>query len=186
LNHLNIMTMEQLKYPIGKFEKPEIITKDILTKWISDISTFPTRLTDEVNQLTDEQLDTQYRPEGWTIRQVVHHCADSHMNSLTRLKLALTEEQPTIRPYFEERWAELADTIHMPIEPSLKMIAGIHSRWTVLLNNLTDEQFSRILIHPQHGITVKIDENTGYYAWHCNHHLAHITETIKRNNCKKY
>jgi hypothetical protein len=103
------------------------------------------------------------------------------MNSLTRLKLALTEEQPTIKPYFEERWAELLDTKNMPIEPSLKMIEGIHERWTVLLNDLTDEQYARVFIHPEHGKTFRVDENIGVYAWHCNHHLAHITETIKRN-----
>jgi len=178
------MTLEQLKYPIGKFEKPEIITKDILAKWISEISTFPTRLIDEVNYLTDEQLDTQYRPDGWTIRQVVHHCADSHMNSLTRLKLTLTEDQPTIKPYYEDRWAELIDTQNMPIEPSLKILEGIHKRWTVLLNNLTEEQYERIFIHPEHGKTFRVDEIIGVYAWHCNHHLSHITETKKRNNWK--
>ena len=176
------MTLEQLKYPIGKFEKPEIITKDILLKWVSDIAIFPTRLGAEVYKLTDMQLDTQYRPDGWTIRQVVHHCADSHMNSLTRLKLALTEDQPTIKPYFEELWAELLDTKSMPIEPSMKMIEGIHERWTVLLNNLTDEQYGRVFIHPEHRIYFRVDENIGVYAWHCNHHLAHITETIKRND----
>lgn len=179
------MTLEQLKYPIGKFEKPELITKDILSKWIVEISTFPSRLINQVNSLTDEQLDMQYRPNGWTIRQVVHHCADSHMNSLIRLKLALTEDEPTIKPYFEERWAELLDTNHMPIEPSIKMIEGIHERCTVLLNNLTDDQYGRIFIHPEHGTTFRVDENVGVYAWHCNHHLAHITETIKRNNWNK-
>ncbi|TAF44203.1 MAG: putative metal-dependent hydrolase [Sphingobacteriales bacterium] len=178
------MTLEHLKYPIGKFEKPERITKDILAKWISEISTFPTRLINEVNPLTNEQLNTQYRPNGWTIRQVVHHCADSHMNSLTRLKLTLTENQPTIKPYYEDRWAELIDTKNMLIEPSLKILEGIHKRWTVLLNNLTAEQYERIFIHPEHGKTFRIDENIGVYAWHCNHHLAHITETKKRYNWK--
>lgn len=176
------MNLEQLKYPIGKFEKPAVITKDILAVWIDDISTFPARLTCEVYSLNSQQLDTPYRPEGWTIRQVVHHCADSHMNSLTRFKLALTEEQPTIKPYFEERWAELADTKHMPIEPSLKMIEGIHERWTVLLNTITDEQLSRTFIHPADHKIFRIDENIGVYAWHCNHHLAHITETKKRHH----
>ena len=176
------MIPNELKYPIGQFEKPPIISKEILSQWISDISTFPSRLKSEVNHLTEEQLDTQYRPEGWTIRQVIHHCADSHMNSLIRLKLALTEDQPTIKPYFEERWAELHDSKNMPIEPSLKMIEGIHERWTVLLNNLTDEQYARIFIHPEHGKTFRVDENIGVYAWHCNHHLAHISETIKRND----
>ena len=177
-----MMTLTQLKYPIGKFEKPETITKDLLSNWISEISSFPTRLLAAVDRMTPQQLDTQYRPDGWTIRQVVHHCADSHMNSFTRLKLALTEDQPTIKPYFEERWAELPDSKSMPVEPSLKMIEGIHERWTVLLKNLRDEEYARIFIHPEHGKAFRVDENIGFYAWHCNHHLAHITETIKRNN----
>lgn len=176
------MTIEQLKYPIGKFDKPTVITKDILKKWISDISTFHKRLLSEVINLTDEQLDTPYRQDGWTIRQVIHHCADSHMNSLTRLKLTLTEDQPTIKPYFEERWAELLDTKNMSIQPSLKMLEGIHERWTVLLNNLTDDQLKREFVHPQNGKIFRVDENIGLYAWHCNHHLAHITETKQRNN----
>lgn len=176
------MTLEQLKFPIGKFEKPKTITTDDLTKWISTISSFPVRLRNEVNHLTNEQLDTQYRPEGWTIRQVIHHCADSHMNSLTRMKLALTEDQPSIKPYYEERWAELSDSKNMPVESSLKMIEGIHERWTVLLNHLTEEQNGRTFIHPEHGRIFRIDETVGIYAWHCNHHLAHITETKKRNN----
>uniref|UniRef100_A0A7V3E7A0 Putative metal-dependent hydrolase n=1 Tax=Ignavibacterium album TaxID=591197 RepID=A0A7V3E7A0_9BACT len=178
------MIIEQLKYPIGQFVKPANITKDILKNWISDISTFPERLQNEVNHLTDEQLDTPYRPGGWTIRQVVHHCADSHMNSLIRLKLTLTEDQPTIRPYFEERWAELLDAKSMHIEPSLKIIEGIHERWTAVLSNLSDEQYKKIFIHPDQGKTFTVDEHTGYYAWHCNHHLAHITETKKRHNWK--
>ena len=178
------MTLEQLKFPIGKFEKPTTITKDDLLNWISEISTFPSRLKNEVNHLTNQQLNTQYRPEGWTIRQVVHHCADSHMNSLMRLKLTLTEDQPTVKPYYEESWAELADSKNMPIEPSLKMIEGIHERWTVLLNNLSESDYSKIFIHPEHGKAFRIDENIGMYAWHCNHHLAHITETKKRNNWK--
>lgn len=175
------MSIEQLKYPIGKFEKPSLITKSILKQWIDDIATFYERLLVEVKDLTNEQLDTPYRPEGWTIRQVVHHCADSHMNSLIRLKLALTEDQPIIKPYFEERWAELIDSKSMPIQPSLKMIEGIHERWVDLLNNLTKEQYTRTFVHPAQQKTFRVDENVGVYAWHCNHHLAHITETKKRN-----
>ncbi|TDL99584.1 MAG: putative metal-dependent hydrolase [Flavobacteriaceae bacterium] len=176
------MDIEKLKFPIGRFEEPKTISKDILQKWISEISTFPKRLSIEVLNLSDNQLDTQYRPNGWTIRQVVHHCADSHMNSLTRFKLTLTEDKPTIKPYFEERWAELLDTRNMSIEPSLKMLEGLHERWTVLLNNLTEEQYSRVFVHPEHGKIFRVDENIGIYAWHCNHHLAHITETKKRYN----
>jgi hypothetical protein len=178
------MDIEKLKFPIGKFNKPVTITNDILAMWINDISTFPKRLSFEVLNLTDEQLDVQYRPDGWTIRQVVHHCADSHMNSLIRLKLSLTEDQPIIKPYFEERWAELFDAKNMPIQSSLKMLEGIHERWTVLLNNLTEEQLQRKFIHPEHGKAFSIEENIAIYAWHCNHHLAHITETKKRHHWK--
>jgi hypothetical protein len=171
--------MENLKFPIGEFVKPEIITKEILSKWISDISTFPSRLKNELHKLTDEQLDTPYRPEGWTIRQVVHHCADSHMNSLIRFKLTLTEDKPTVKPYFEDRWAELADAKKFPIESSIKIVEGVHERWTVLLNNLSENDYKRTFIHPEHGKEFRIDENIGVYAWHCSHHLAHIT-TLKQ------
>lgn len=183
-NKTTEMALEKLKFPIGQFDKPTTITKDSIEQWINAISTFPARLTSEVSNLTDEQLDTPYRPNGWTIRQVIHHCADSHMNSLTRLKLTLTEDHPTIKPYFEERWAELADSKNMPISSSLKMLEGIHERWTVLLKNLTEENYKLVFIHPEHGKTFRIDENIGVYAWHCNHHLAHITETKKRHHWK--
>lgn len=178
------MTPEQLKYPIGKFDPPSTITKEILSQWITSIVSFPSRLKREANHLTEEQLDTPYRPEGWTIRQVIHHCADSHMNSLTRLKLALTEDQPIIKPYYEDRWAELADSKSMPIASAIKMLEGIHERWTLLLNHLSEEQLGKTFIHPEHGKIFRIDENVGLYAWHCNHHLAHITKTKKRNNWK--
>lgn len=174
------MNLEQLKYPIGKYKKADSISKELLNAWISELESFPKNLASEVELLSDEQLDTPYRPEGWTIRQVVHHCADSHMNSLMRFKLALTEDQPTIKPYREEKWAELEDSSVMPIASSLLMIEGIHNRWTYLLSKLTDEQLSRVFIHPDHGKSIRIDENVGLYAWHCRHHLAHITETKKR------
>jgi hypothetical protein len=178
------MELEKLKYPIGRFEKPKSITQEILSEWILAISSFPQRLSAEIAFMTDEQLNTPYRPGGWTIRQVVHHCADSHMNSLTRFKLALTEDNPTIRPYFEERWAELADSKEMNLAPSLKMLEGIHERWTILLNHLTAEQLDRTFIHPSQNQQWRIAENIGLYAWHCNHHLAHITETKKQQGWK--
>lgn len=173
---------DQLKFPIGQFEKPQVITKEILEKWIADISTFPTRLKNEVMHLTDQQLDTQYRPDGWTIRQVVHHCADSHSNSLTRFKLCLTENKPTIKPYMEDRWAELIDSKTFPIDSSIKMLEGIHTRWAALLNNLTDKDLQKTFIHPEHGKEFRLDETIGLYAWHSNHHLAHITTLKQREN----
>lgn len=177
-------TEEQLKYPIGKFEKPKEITGEMWKKYISDIDTFPSRLKKEVEQLSDQQLDTVYRTGGWTIRQVVNHCADSHMNSLTRLKLALTEDNPIIKPYIEALWAELPDSKTMPIHPALKMLEGIHERWALLLNNLKDAELKRTFIHPQSGKQFQLDENTALYAWHCNHHLAHITNLKKNKGWK--
>ena len=178
------MTLEQLKYPIGKFEKPEIITKDIIAKWILDISVFPKNLKNEVSHLTDEQLDAPYRVNGWTIRQVIHHCADSHINSFIRFKLALTEEKPTIKPYWEDRWAELIDSTITPVEHSLILLDGLHFRWVILLNSLTEQDFEKSFIHPEHKNEINLKESVGLYAWHCKHHLAHITELKKIKNWK--
>jgi hypothetical protein len=173
------MNLEQLRYPIGKFQKPSNITRKELEDYFATISGFPAKLRKETAHLTDEQLNTVYREGGWTIRQVVHHCADSHMNSLTRLKLALTEDKPTVKPYAEERWAALADSTQMPVAPALNMIEGIHERWVHLLRTLSDAQFRRSFIHPEHGKEFFLDENTALYAWHCDHHLAHITHLKK-------
>lgn len=175
------MSTEELKYPIGIYSKPQEITQELLSEYILAISTFPEKLKNEVHHLTDSQLDTPYRPGGWTIRQVVHHCADSHMNSLFRFKLALTEDNPTIKPYFEDRWAELADSKSMPVDAALKMIEGIHARWTVLLTSLSERELSRTFFHPESNKQYRLDETIGVYAWHCKHHLAHITTAKKTN-----
>lgn len=168
------MNLERLKYPIGHFECPETITSEQLNLWINDIATFPNRISKAVEHLDNDALNLNYRPEGWTIRQVVHHCADSHMNSLIRFKLALTEDSPAIKPYFEDRWAEMADEKAFPIEASLKIIDGVHERWVYLLRHLSSEDLKRNFVHPEHGKSFRLDENIGVYAWHCNHHLAHI------------
>jgi hypothetical protein len=175
------MADEQLRYPIGQFIKPNQITKDIISIWIHDIASFPERLRIEVDGLSDEQLDTPYRPEGWTIRQVIHHCADSHMNSFIRFKLALTEDHPTIKPYFEDRWADLPDSKQITVDSSLKILEGLHERWVVLLNSLTEIELSRTFYHPENRQAIRLDENIGIYAWHCNHHLAHIMEANRHN-----
>ncbi len=175
------MLDEQLRYPIGQFIKPDQITKDIISIWIHDIASFPERLRIEVDGLSDEQLDTPYRPEGWTIRQVIHHCADSHMNSFIRFKLALTEDHPTIKPYFEDRWADLPDSKQITVDASLKILEGLHERWVVLLNSLTEIDLSRTFYHPENRQAIRLDENIGIYAWHCNHHLAHIMEANRHN-----
>ncbi len=175
------MSIDKLKYPIGKFEKPENFTKEIVDKYIGDIESFPKRLKAEVGSLSDSQLDTAYRQGGWTIRQLVNHCADSHMNSLVRFKLALTEDKPIIKPYFQDRWAELADC-KMRIEPALKMIESLHERWVVLLRSLTKERLSKTYIHPEQRREISLAETIGLYAWHCNHHLAHIISLKKSKN----
>ena len=159
--------LEFLKYPIGKFIKPANIEKELINNYIREIESFPTKLEAEVINLTDVQLDTPYRPEGWTLRQVVNHCADSHMNSLVRFKLALTEDKPIIKPYYEERWAELSDSKNMPVTPAVQMLFGIHARWAVLLKSLSDSDLKRSFIHPEHGKEFSIEENIGVYAWHC-------------------
>ena len=164
-----------LKYPIGKFLVPETITPHLIELSIEDIASFPVKLENEVSDLSESQLDTPYRPGGWTVRQVVHHCADSHMNSLIRFKLALTEDKPLIKPYFEDRWAELPDTRTMEIAPALQLLHGLHSKWVYLLKSLTAEQLQREFIHPEHNKEYTLKLSIILYAWHCNHHLAHIT-----------
>lgn len=176
------MTLEKLKYPIGRYQKPTEITSDILKKNIQDIEDFPLKIRKEVEELSDDQLDTPYRSGGWTIRQLVNHCADSHMNSLIRFKLALTENKPIIKPYFEDRWAELPDSKNILIEPALKLIEGLHGRWVELLKSLTNKQLATTFIHPEHNKEFSLEETIAIYAWHCNHHLAHIKELKKIKN----
>ncbi|WP_240768519.1 YfiT family bacillithiol transferase [Olivibacter sp. XZL3] len=169
-----------LRYPIGQFEKPNLIGKQELSSWMETIALFPKEIAQEVTTLTDEQLDTPYRDGGWTVRQVVHHCADSHMNAFIRFKLALTETDPIIKPYHEALWAELPDSkIHL--EPSLNLLKGLHERWSKLLESLDDEDLKRTYVHPEQGRPIPLDEVIGMYAWHCNHHLAHII-VLKKNN----
>jgi len=176
------MDLDYLKFPIGQFIKPDVISPQLIEGYISIIKAFPEKLKKEVIHLSEEQLDTPYRPEGWTIRQVVNHCADSHMNSLTRFKLALTEDNPSIKPYFEERWAELADSKLMPIESAIQMLLGIHSRWAFLLQSLDTNDLKRTFFHPESRKQFTLEENIGVYAWHCEHHLAHIVNLKKAKN----
>jgi len=173
------MTDEQMKYPIGKFTPPASYTTDDLRHWTNDIKVLPGMLRQAVISLNEKQLDTQYRTGGWTLRQVVHHLADSHMNALIRFKLALTEDNPTIKPYEEADWALLSD-YHLPVESSLRILEGIHIRWVALLESFTENEWNRTFIHPASGETVSLKKNLGIYSWHGKHHLAHITETVKK------
>lgn len=176
--------LEKLRFPIGRYEEPQEITLEELNHCISEIASFPDRLENAVRDLNEARLDTPYRPDGWTIRQVVHHCADSHLNSITRFKLALTENKPVIKPYHEGRWAELEDARTMPVEPSLLLLKGLHQRWAVLLKSLSEEQLQKAFIHPEHEKELRLLTVISIYAWHGNHHLAQITTLIKKQNWK--
>jgi hypothetical protein len=174
--------MFHLQYPIGKFEKPTAFNPALLQNLISEIESFPLRLRKEVEHLSEVQLDTRYRPGGWTVRQVVHHCCDSHMNGITRHKLTLTEDRPTIKPYPEALFAEMADSKTLDISPALSLLDGIHQKWAVLLRSIDFENLNRIYIHPEHGREFELGESIALYAWHGNHHLAHITSLKKSKN----
>ena len=168
------MSTQNLKYPIGHFVKPKHITPDDINNWIEIIGSFPKVLQKEVISIPDDFLDTPYRENGWTVRQVVHHCADSHINAFIRFKLALTEDNPIIKPYNEALWAELSDSKFLPIQSSLSVLEGLHYRWYILLKNMDDEMLKRKYTHPEHGTEFTLDEAAGMYDWHCNHHFAHI------------
>ena len=171
---------EDLRYPIGNFDKSIEITPENRQQLIETIEELPEKIKSATNDLSDEQLDTPYRPSGWTVRQTVHHVADSHLNSFIRFKLALTEDVPLIRPYFEDRWAELADS-RMPIDVSIKIIEGIHARWTNLLRSMSDEDFNKQLNHPDSGVWT-LEKMLALYGWHSRHHTAHINNLRIRNN----
>ncbi len=174
------LRLEQLRFPTGRFTSPSDYSEATRLVLIDEIAALPKQLRDATEDLTDEQLDTRYRPEGWTLRQVVHHLADSHLNAYIRFKLALTEDNPTIRPYFEDRWAELPDGKIDPIDLSLDILEAVHRRWVIVLHNMEPVDFKRTYVHPEYGKTIPMDENLAIYAWHCRHHLAHITECVKR------
>ena len=164
---------DHLRYPIGHYTAPASFSKELLQNWTEQISTFPTELLATVRDFTPEQLDTPYRPGGWTGRQVVHHLADSHLNAYTRFKLTLTENTPTIKPYQEAEWAELLDS-RLPIEPSLHLIGGLHRRWSELLRAFGSAEWERTLYHPEMNRKLPLRWMLGMYDWHCRHHLAHL------------
>ena len=166
--------LERLRFPIGKFGGEEAFTPALAQAYVQNIAALPGLLRQAVLGLTNAQLDTPYRPGGWTVRQVVHHLADSHMNSYIRFKLALTEDNPVIKPYEEQRWAELPDAQKEPVETSLVLLEALHQRWVVLLKSLSDTDWVRTFTHPVSGTTTLI-KAAGLYAWHGRHHLAHIT-----------
>jgi uncharacterized damage-inducible protein DinB len=171
--------MTDARFPIGKFHYEGPLSNDQKKAFLDDVEQTPAKLRAAVAGLSEKQLDTPYRPEGWTVRQVVHHVPDSHLNSYVRFKLALTEDEPTIKTYAEDRWAELADTKATPIEVSLTMLDSLHDRWMRLLRSLTAEEWKRTFRHPDLG-PMTLEKTLALYAWHGRHHVAHITELRKR------
>ena len=164
-------------FPIGKFAPVADPGPDVLRQAAADLSALPSKLRAAVAGLTDAQLDTPYREGGWTVRQLVHHVADSHMNGMIRVKLALTEDAPTIKPYAQARWAELPDA-KLPIELSLRILDGVHERLDAIVATLTPDDYAKTFVHPENGLT-RLDNWVQLYAWHSRHHVAHITELRK-------
>ena len=169
-----------LRYPVGKFSWDAPISEADHPKLIAAIAETPAALRLAVKGLSREHLDTPYRPGGWTVRQVVHHVPDSHMNAYTRFKLALTEDVPTIKTYEEAAWAELPDSQNVPIEVSLDLLDALHLRWLALLRSMDQAAFRREFRHPEHGRVLTLEQMLGLYAWHGRHHVAHITSLRKR------
>jgi hypothetical protein len=171
--------MTDLRYPIGKYE-PQPFSEKQLKDWIIDIRYLPQHLENAVLNLDAHQLNTPYRPEGWTVRQLVHHVADSHMNALIRFKLGVTEDNPTIKPYLENEWAKLADIDLVPINVSITLLHALHQRWVAVLENISTDDWNRTLVHPEYGRQMSLWFLLGLYAWHSRHHTAHITALRER------
>lgn len=165
------------KYPIGMFACPEKIEDDDIFAWIAEIRALPQQLKEAVRDIDDALLEKTYRENGWTIREIVHHLADSHMNAYIRIRLALTEQTPVIKPYDQDQWAKLPDS-RLPIAVSLQLLEGLHERWTYLLEHLTAEQRKLLFYHPESGL-IAVEKSIGMYAWHGKHHLAHIRQALQ-------
>ena len=168
------MTTTDLQYPVGKFQRPAEFNAARMPAFIDTIASFPEKLKATVLVMSEAQLNAPYRPGGWSVRQVVHHCADSHMNSFIRFKLGLTEDNPTIKPYEEAAWAEMSDYLKTDIAYSLMIIEGLHERLTSLLRNMSEADFQRTVFHPQQNREMSLFTLLALYAWHCDHHLAHV------------
>ena len=171
--------IEFLKYPIGKFKLPDVVTTKVIEEAVGEIKSFPADLFKAVSYLSVNQLDTAYRPGGWTVRQLVHHCSDSHMTAFIRFKLALTEDNPMVKPYDEAEWANLSDA-SLPIESSLAIIKAVHLKWGVILDSMKPEDFKKTYFHPEKKRSQELEEVTLMYAWHSHHHLAHILHLVMR------
>jgi uncharacterized damage-inducible protein DinB len=171
--------MDDLRYPIGQFAPQPQLSQEVRRTLIRQIADAPAGLRAAVRGLDDRQLDTPYRPGGWTVRQVAHHVPDSHLNAYIRFKLGLTEDNPTIKPYDEAAWAKVADTSRTPVEVSLTLLDALHTRWVVLLESMEPADFERGVVHPDHGQRT-LDWLLQLYSWHGRHHAAHITRLRER------
>src|SRR5690349_5711318 len=171
---------QDLRFPTGKFQRPASLDAAARARAIEIVAGTPAKLREAVNGLTDAQIETPYRPGGWTVRQVVHHVPDSHLNAFCRFKLAITEDEPTIKPYDESAWAELPDVKAVPISTSLTLLDAVHERWVAILRGMKPSDFERTLVHPESGRQT-LDQMLALYAWHGPHHIAHITSLRQRN-----
>ncbi len=169
-----------LRYPIGNFDYDAQHQFSDVASWVDDIRTLPSRISSAIQTYSQEELDTPYRPGGWTTTQVIHHLGDSHLNSLIRFKLALTEKNPTIKPYDEQAWTSLGDYDALSIEDGLTLLELIHKKWVAVLDQMNEEDFNKTFFHPESEIEYSLLQATAMYAWHGNHHLGHI-QLIKRN-----
>ena len=171
------MELENLKYPVGRHQSKDNYSLIEVEAFIITLRVFPSQLKAVVAHISEEQLNTPYRPEGWKVRQVIHHVADSHMNAILRFKMALTEDNPTIKPYNEAAFARLND-YELPIEPSLEIIENVHQKWMFILSGMKPADFMKTYFHPQHQITFTLQQALATYDWHCRHHLAHVNLVV--------
>tara|TARA_B100000678_G_scaffold265585_1_gene249816 strand:+ start:1602 stop:2153 length:552 start_codon:yes stop_codon:yes gene_type:complete len=178
---MDINALERKKYPIGKFESPNAIQDDLFSSWVRSMETLPSRLEEVVSSISMDQLDSQYRPGSWTVRQVIHHLPDSHLNGYTRMKLALTEDNPTIKPYDENGWSLLTDVQTVDVQVSLDLLKNIHTRWIALIKGLNSAEMKRTFYHPANKVKVSVAEQVGLYAWHGEHHLSHIKAALEQD-----
>ena len=174
-----MIDMNKMKYPIGDFVKPTSLSNIGIENWIEDIREFPSHIRSLTESLSSEELSWKYRPDGWNIKQLVHHCVDSHLNAWCRFKLALTEDAPTIRPYYEAKWAELPEANLDDISDSLLILDALHRKWVRMLEYMTLSDYDRTYLHPEYGSEFTLGQVLSNYAWHCRHHLAHIKQAIE-------
>jgi len=174
--------IEKLKYPIGRLTIPVEVSTSMRRDYIKAINDLPMAIEDLTDNLSDEQLDTPYRPGGWTVRQLIHHIADSHMNAFTRFKLGMTEDEPTIRPYNQAAWCSMSDATILDPQLSLDIISGIHGRWVRVLHDMSDKDYNKNVFHPEMDRRLSLGQLLCQYGWHSNHHLAHLRDVHKRMN----